>query len=128
MKNRKLLIPVRYTTRKFYLQPPPPGRNNWHVRFVPPSVDGVPREIFRSTGTKEIATAKRIGAQIIEAHGKSSANYTPGFAHLLDSVCPSYPRINRHRCARFVFDLNLLKGKRHIFEPATVIAKVLPEV
>jgi len=37
------------------------------VRFVPPSVDGVPREIFRSTGTKEIAAAKRIGAQIIES-------------------------------------------------------------
>ena len=67
MKNRKLLIPVRCTTRKFYLQPPPPGRNDWHVRFVPPSIDGVPREIFRSTGTKEIAAAKRIGAQIIES-------------------------------------------------------------
>jgi hypothetical protein len=67
MKNRKLLIPVRCTTRKFYLQPPPPGRNDWHVRFVPPSIDGVPREIFRSTGTKEIAAARRIAAQIIES-------------------------------------------------------------
>src|SRR5262245_57346621 len=67
MKNRKLLIPVRCTTRKFYLQPPPPGRNDWHVRFVPPSVDGVPREIFRSTGTKEIPAARRIAAQIIES-------------------------------------------------------------
>src|SRR5262245_30292689 len=67
MKNRKLLIPVRCTTRKFYLQPPPPGRNDWHVRFVPPSVDDVAREIFRSTGTKEIAAAKRIAAQIIES-------------------------------------------------------------
>ena len=37
------------------------------MRFVPPSVDGVAREIFRSTGTKEIAAAKRIGAQIIES-------------------------------------------------------------
>jgi integrase len=37
------------------------------VRFVPPSIDGVPREIFRSTGTKEIAAAKRIAAQIIES-------------------------------------------------------------
>ncbi len=27
MKGRKLLIRVRDTTRKFYLQPPPPGRN-----------------------------------------------------------------------------------------------------
>ena len=67
MKNRKLLVPVRCTTRKFYLQPPPPGRNDWHVRFVPPSVDGIPREIFRSTGTKEIAAAKRIAARIIES-------------------------------------------------------------
>jgi integrase len=67
MKNLKLLIPVRCTTRKFYLQSPPPGRNDWHVRFVPPSIDGVPREIFRSTGTKEIPAAKRIAAQIIES-------------------------------------------------------------
>jgi integrase len=67
VKERKLLVPVRCTTRKFYLQSPPPGRNDWHVRFVPPSVDGIPREIFRSTGTKEIAAAKRIAAQIIES-------------------------------------------------------------
>src|SRR2546423_8358805 len=67
MKNRKLLIPVRCSTRNFYLQPPPPGRNDWHVRFVPPSTDGVRREIFRSTGTKEIPAAKRIAAQIIES-------------------------------------------------------------
>ena len=67
MKDRKLLVPVRCTTRKFYLQSPPPGRNDWHVRFVPPSLDGVPKEIFRSTGTKEIAAAKRIAAQIIES-------------------------------------------------------------
>src|SRR5215510_2032799 len=66
MKNRKLLVPVRCTTRKFYLQPPPPERNDWHVRFVPPSVNGVPREIFRSTGTKEIAAAKRIAAKILD--------------------------------------------------------------
>ena len=38
----------------------------WHERFVPPSLDGVPCEIFRA-GTKEIAAAKRIGAQIIES-------------------------------------------------------------
>ena len=67
MKNRKLLIPVRCTTRKFYLTASPAGRNDWHVRFIPPAVDGVPREIFRSTGTKEIAAAKRIAAQIIES-------------------------------------------------------------
>ena len=67
MKNPKLRIPVRCTTRKFYLQSPPPSRNDWHVRFTPPAIDGVQREVFRSTGTKEIPTAKRIAAQIIES-------------------------------------------------------------
>jgi len=67
MKERKLLIPVRCTTRKLYLQSPPPGRNDWHVRFTPPPINGVSRVIFRSTGTKEIAAAKRIAAQIIES-------------------------------------------------------------
>src|SRR6478609_425000 len=67
MRDRKLLIPVRATTRKFYLHPPPAGRNDWHVRFRAPSIDGTRRNIFRSTGTKEIAAAKRIAAQIIES-------------------------------------------------------------
>src|SRR4029077_20981890 len=67
VKNRKLLIPVRCTTRKFYLHSPPSGRNDWHVRFAPPAADGVRRVIFRSTGTKEVAAAKRIAAQIIES-------------------------------------------------------------
>ena len=67
MKDRKLLIPVRCTTRKFYLHPPPAGRNDWHVRFTAPPVDGAPRVIFRSTGTKEIAAAKRRAAHIIES-------------------------------------------------------------
>ena len=64
MKDRKLLIPVRCTTRKFYLHSPPSGRNDWHVRFTPPAVDGVSGVVFRSTGTKEIAAAKRIAAQL----------------------------------------------------------------
>jgi hypothetical protein len=67
VKDRKLLIPVRCTTRKFYLQPPPAGRNDWHVRFFPPRVDGTGGLVFRSTGTKEVAAAKRIAAQIIES-------------------------------------------------------------
>src|ERR1700745_3580642 len=67
MRDRKLLIPVRATTRKFYLHPPPAGRNDWHVRFRAPSIDGTRRNIFRSTGTREIAAAKRIAAQIIES-------------------------------------------------------------
>ena len=67
MKDPRLLIPVRCTTRKIFLQRPPAGRNDWHVRFTAPAVDGSRREIFRSTGTKEIAAAKRIAAQIIES-------------------------------------------------------------
>ena len=67
MKERKLLVPVRCTTRKFFLHPPPTGRNDWHVRFTPPAINGIRRVVFRSTGTKEIAAAKRIAAQIIES-------------------------------------------------------------
>ena len=67
MKDRKLRIPARCTTRKFFLHPPPPGRNDWHVRFTAPAINGIRRVIFRSTGTKEIAAAKRIAAQIIES-------------------------------------------------------------
>jgi hypothetical protein len=67
MKDRKLLIPVRCTTRKFYLHRPPKGRNDWHVRFAAPAIDGARRIVFRSTGTKEVAAAKRIAAQIIES-------------------------------------------------------------
>jgi hypothetical protein len=67
MKDPKLLVPVRCTTRKFYLLKPPPGRNDWHIKFVPPTIDGVRRVIFRSTGTKEIGAAKRIAADIIKS-------------------------------------------------------------
>jgi integrase len=67
VKSRKLLVPVRCTTRKFYLQPAPPGKNNWYIRFTTPAINGIRRVIFRSTGTKEIAAAKRIAAQIIES-------------------------------------------------------------
>jgi hypothetical protein len=66
MKDRKLLIRVRCTTRKFYLHPPRPGRNDWHVRFTAPSTEGT-RRIFRNTGAKEIGPAKRIAAKIIES-------------------------------------------------------------
>jgi len=67
MKDPKLLVPVRCTTRKFYLHKPPPGRNDWHVRFTPPAIDGVRRIVYRSTGTKEIGAAKRIAADIIKS-------------------------------------------------------------
>jgi hypothetical protein len=66
MKDRKLLIRVRCTTRKFYLHAPRPGRNDWHVRFIAPTTDGA-RRIFRNTGAKEIGPAKRIAAKIIES-------------------------------------------------------------
>src|SRR5438046_1616592 len=66
MKDRKLLFRVRCTTRKFYLHRPPPGRNDWHVRFTAPAIDGG-RRIFRNTGAKEIGPAKRIAAKIIES-------------------------------------------------------------
>jgi integrase len=72
VKDRKLLIPVRCTTRNLYLHRPPLGRNDWHVRFTPPSVDGTRRVVFRSTGTKEIAAAKRIAAQIIQSFWEDS--------------------------------------------------------
>jgi integrase len=45
----------------------PTCRNDWHVRFTPPGINGIRRVVFRSTGTKEVAAAKRIGAQIIES-------------------------------------------------------------
>jgi integrase len=68
MKDRKLLIRVRCTTRKFYLNPPRPGRNDWHVRFTAPGINGNgTRRIFRNTGAKEIGPAKRIAAKIIES-------------------------------------------------------------
>jgi hypothetical protein len=70
VKDPKLLIRVRCTTRKFYLQAPPPGRNDWHVRFTPPAIDGSRRVIFRSTGAKEIPAAKRIAAAVIESAWK----------------------------------------------------------
>src|SRR5262245_46484355 len=67
VRQRKLVIQVGCTTRKFYRQTQAPGRNDLHTRFGPPSIDGVPRYIFRSTGSKEIAASKRIGAKIIES-------------------------------------------------------------
>jgi hypothetical protein len=76
VKERKLLIPTRCTTRKFYLHRPPPGRNDWHVRFTPPAINGVRRVVFRSTGTKEIAAAKRIAAHIIESFWTDSGRGT----------------------------------------------------
>jgi integrase len=75
MKNRKLLVPVRCTTRKFYLQPPPSGKNDWYIRFTAPAVNGIRRAIFRSTGTKEIAAAKRIAAQIIESFWQDAGRH-----------------------------------------------------
>ena len=44
-----------------------PRRNDWHIRFTPPAIDGVRRVVFRSTGTKEIGAAKRIAVDIIKS-------------------------------------------------------------
>src|SRR6266508_5178133 len=59
-------MPTRCTTRKFCLHLPRPGRNDWHVRFTAPAIDGT-RRIFRNTGAKEISPAKRVAAKIIES-------------------------------------------------------------
>ena len=37
---------------EIFSSPATAGRNDWHVRFVPPAINGVRRVIFRSTGTK----------------------------------------------------------------------------
>jgi hypothetical protein len=53
--------------RASFIYKPAPGRNDWHVRFTPPAIDGIRRVVFRSTGTKEIGAAKRIAAEIIKS-------------------------------------------------------------
>ncbi len=68
MKDRKLLIPVRYSTRKFYLYRPKRSRD-WHFQFFSPvAVDGTKgKRINRSTGTTEVATARKIATLAIES-------------------------------------------------------------
>jgi hypothetical protein len=65
-----------------------------------------------------------------DANDKSSACLVVRdlVSHLPPLSVPQLPRINRHGLARFVFDLYLLKNKRHIFQPATIVANILPEV
>jgi hypothetical protein len=66
MKDAKLLVPVRCTTRKFYLHNPPAemiGTSALHRR----QSTAVRRVVFRSTGTKEIGAAKRIAVDIIKS-------------------------------------------------------------
>src|SRR5262249_47678990 len=102
MKNPKLLIPIRCTTRKIYLHKPPAGRHDWHVRFTPPPINGISREVFRSTGTNEVAAAKRIAAQIIESFWSDAGrgaeklklrNDHATIGELLERYCQS----DRHR-------------------------------
>src|ERR1051325_6562611 len=45
MKDPKLLVRVRCTTRKFYLHKPPPGRNDWRLGLV--SARGLNQENIR---------------------------------------------------------------------------------
>lgn len=72
MKNRKLLVRVNCTTKDFYLCSPPPGSNDWHVRFTPPRPVrdklGIRERIFRTTGKAEIEPAKQVARQIIESY------------------------------------------------------------
>lgn len=77
MKNRKLLVRVACTTKEFYLSPPPPNSNDWHIRFTPPrSVRdklGIRERINRTTGKAEIEPAKHVARQIIESYWNADA-------------------------------------------------------
>src|SRR2546430_1635201 len=63
---------------------PPHGRNDWHVRFTPPAIDGTRRVIFRSTGTKESrrrnvsqhGSSSRSGQMLAEARNRSNCATT----------------------------------------------------
>jgi len=83
-RERKLRIPVRCTTRKFFFTlrqreetigtSGSSAGNQWHQA-----------RCFRSAGTKEIAAAKRIAAQIIESfltHPGRGADARTGGARL----------------------------------------------
>jgi integrase len=73
----KLLVRVSCTFRKFYLQPPPRGSNEYHVRFTPPRAVrdklGIRERIYRTTGFSEIAPAKHVARQIIERYWNVAA-------------------------------------------------------
>ncbi len=77
MKNRKLLVRVACTTKKFYLSPPPPGCNDWHIRFTPPRKVReklkIRERIFRTTGKAEIEPARLVARQIIESYWNADA-------------------------------------------------------
>ncbi len=75
-KDPRLLIKVSCTSRKFYLSPPPPGSNDWHVRFSPPRAVReklrIRERVFRTTGCAQIAAAKHVARQIIESYWNAS--------------------------------------------------------
>jgi integrase len=80
MKNRKLLVRVSCTTKKFYLSAPPDGSNDWHIRFTPPrkvrEALGIRERINRTTGfggEGGIAAAKHVARTIIEAYWDANA-------------------------------------------------------
>ncbi len=72
MKNNKFLVRVGCSNRNFYLLQPAQGAE-YHVKFTVPirlrESPTAPRGgvVFRTTGTKELAPAKRIAAEIIES-------------------------------------------------------------
>src|SRR5262245_54764676 len=65
IKDRKLLIRVRCTTRKFYLHAPRPGAETIGM-FDLPRPGSTALGAFSKSGAKEIGPAKRISAKIID--------------------------------------------------------------
>ena len=70
MKDRKLLVRVQCSNRNFYLFQPEPGAE-YHIKFTPPQRlqgrPGIPARVSQTTGTKELAAARRIAQQKIES-------------------------------------------------------------
>jgi len=93
-KDRKLLVRVSCTTKNFYLSPPPPGSNDWQIRFTPPrdvrDKLKISERIRRTTGKAEIEPAKAVARQIIEkywsAEEAESVKQRNGFATLAEIV------------------------------------------
>ena len=90
MQDRKLLIPVRCTTRKIYLQPPPAGRNDWHVRFTAPSIDGadarfsvaqVPRRLLRRNESRRKSLNRSGPTQAAAPNRSNSGTITQPLAN-----------------------------------------------
>jgi hypothetical protein len=73
MKDKRLLVRVpAVTAREFYLFEPWKGAD-FHIKFAPPrrrdvaggAAADLPARVVRTTGTRELAAAKRIAADIV---------------------------------------------------------------